>query len=281
MPIVRTALLAAALAAAPGHSPAHPPAAPRPARALTVVARDFAFEAPDTVTAGFTEIRLESRGSELHHLMMFRLDAGKTLGDLLGAFKAGGPLPAWAHAVGGPNAPAPGADAVTAVNLTPGAYALVCVIPSPDGTPHVMKGMTRALTVVPPRGAAARVSGASVPAPDVTMTLSDYAFTVSRPLTAGSHVVRVVNQAAQPHEVFFARLAPGKTVRDAAAWVEKMDGPPPMQPMGGATDVEHGRWNDVRLTLTPGEYALYCFVPDAKDGKPHVAHGMMKQFTVR
>ena len=32
--------------------------------------------------------------------------------------------------------------------------------------------------------------------------------------------------------------------------------------------------------LTPGNYALLCFVPDAKDGKPHLEHGMVKQFKI-
>ena len=32
--------------------------------------------------------------------------------------------------------------------------------------------------------------------------------------------------------------------------------------------------------LTAGEYALMCFVPDSKDGKPHFAHGMMKTIKV-
>jgi hypothetical protein len=27
------------------------------------------------------------------------------------------------------------------MNLTPGNYALICLIPSPDGVPHVAKGM--------------------------------------------------------------------------------------------------------------------------------------------
>jgi uncharacterized cupredoxin-like copper-binding protein len=32
--------------------------------------------------------------------------------------------------------------------------------------------------------------------------------------------------------------------------------------------------------FAPGNYALICFVPDAKDGKPHFTHGMMQQITV-
>jgi len=33
--------------------------------------------------------------------------------------------------------------------------------------------------------------------------------------------------------------------------------------------------------FTPGNYILMCFLPDAKDGKPHLAHGMTKQITVK
>ncbi len=32
------------------------------------------------------------------------------------------------------------------------------------------------------------------------------------------------------------------------------------------------------VELTPREYGLICFLPDAQDGKPHVAHGTLKQF---
>lgn len=273
--------LAAALAATPA-----PPAAPEasaPVRTLTITARDYAFDAPDTVMAGRTLVRLANKGPELHHAFLIRLDEGKTMADLAAALKAGGPPPAWAHDVGGPNAPVPGGTSTVVVTLQPGSYALLCVIPSPDGTPHVMKGMARPITVVRPRTAVptAAERPATVREPDVTMRLDDYAFTTSKPLTAGRHVLRVTNGARQPHEVFVAKLAPGKTARDLAVWVEKMQGPPPGTPMGGTASMASGESNDVLLDLTAGEYGLYCFVPDAKDGKPHIAHGMLRQITVR
>ena len=34
------------------------------------------------------------------------------------------------------------------------------------------------------------------------------------------------------------------------------------------------------VDLPAGNYALLCFIPDAKDGKPHLEHGMVKPFTV-
>jgi hypothetical protein len=36
----------------------------------------------------------------------------------------------------------------------------------------------------------------------------------------------------------------------------------------------------VTIDFTPGDYALVCFLPDAKDGKPHFTHGMVKQIHV-
>jgi hypothetical protein len=37
----------------------------------------------------------------------------------------------------------------------------------------------------------------------------------------------------------------------------------------------------VPVDLEPGQYGLICFIPDAKDGKPHSAHGMTETLTVR
>jgi hypothetical protein len=88
---------------------------------------------------------------------------GKTAADLFAALKAGGPPPKWVHEVGGPNAPAPGRTSAAVVDLAPGTYAFICVIPSPDGTPHVAKGMARPFTVVaePRVRPAANVGGAA------------------------------------------------------------------------------------------------------------------------
>lgn len=273
-------LAAAAFSVAAPHT-RHAPAP----RVVTIVARDYAFEAPDTITAGRTEVRLVNRGPEAHHAYIMRFDGGKGLNDLMAALRAGGPLPSWTHDVGGPNSPVPGGTSVAVVDLTPGTYAILCVIPSADGTPHVMKGMSHAFTVVNDTRtrttALASAPRAKVGAPDITVDLADYAFALSRPLTRGHHVIRVRNTASQSHEMFVARLAPGKNAQDAMAWIESPKGPPPLMPLGGTVGLAHGVSNDIALDLTPGEYALFCFIPDAKDGKPHVAHGMVKPFTVR
>jgi hypothetical protein len=134
--------------------------------------------------------------------------------------------------------------------------------------------MSRPITVT---GTA--VTAGTIPG-DIEMKLTDYAFVLSTPLTAGSHVVRVVNDAQQTHEVQVVRLAPGKTAMDVAKWIDKQQGPPPGEPLSGVSGLGVGMSASFPLTLTPGEYALLCFVPDAKDGKPHVAHGMLQQIKV-
>ena len=89
------------------------------------------------------------------------------------------------------------------------------------------------------------------------------------------------NAGPQMHEIVLARLAPGKTIADLGAWIKGGEkGPPPASFLGGASPMEPGANNVFTVDLTPGNYALLCFLPDAKDGKEHLEHGMAKQLTV-
>lgn len=244
-------------------------------RVITVVARDFAFQAPDEVPAGLVTIQLQNRGSNLHHMAIVKLDEGKTLQDLFAAMQGGGAPPAWAHDMGGPNAPDPGSDANATLFLEPGSYALLCFVDIPDHVPHVMKGMAKPLRVTPAvvPAAARAITG------DVTMTLSDYTFTVSKPITRGVHTIRVENPAAQSHEVELVKLAPGKTLQDLMSWIANPQGPPPGSAIGGIAGMQHGAVQSFTYDFVPGTYGLICFLP-GPDGRPHFMHGMMQEFTV-
>lgn len=186
------------------------------------------------------------------------------------------PPPPWIHEVPGPNSPAPGGEATLMQELAPGNYALLCFIPSADGMPHVMKGMAKGLTVIPASG-----TPAAAPAADVNVTMTDYAWQITPAITAGKHVIKLENDAPQPHEIFLVKLLPGKTAADLATWVEKQQGPPPGMPVGGSSGLQKGTVAYLPVDLEAGEYGVFCFLPDAKDGKPHVAHGMMTQITVK
>lgn len=245
---------------------------------ITVHAKDFAYVGPKTIKPGLTTFRLVNDGKELHHLSIVKLARGKTMADYADALKLHGAPPSWAVDVGGPNPAGPGGVAMATLALDAGEYVMICFIPSPaEKAPHAMKGMINSFTV-----AGARNKSTARKA-DVTMRLNDYSFTMSKPLTRGKHVINVVNDAEQPHEVVIVKLNPGKTVGDLANYVEVelMKGPPPGTPAGGMALLSKGRSGTFPVDLTPGTYGLICFVPDAKDGKAHSMHGMQSQFEVR
>lgn len=263
--------------AAPGARAANAPAfvALPGANVVTVVANDYAFEMPERLPAGLTTVRFRNKGKEFHHLMVVKLEEGKTIEDVMNIFKQQGPPPKWARPVGGPNAPAFDGETVFTSVLEAGNYVALCVIPSPGGPPHVMKGMIKAFTVTP------SARKAPTPKADVRIALSDYDVTLSKPLTAGRHVVALTNTGAQSHEIFIAHLAPGKTAMDMAKFAENPVGAPPGMPMGGITDILPGDTVYLQMDVKAGEYAFICFTPDNKDGKPHLLHGMIKQIVVK
>ncbi|HEU4584792.1 MAG TPA: hypothetical protein VFR95_03535, partial [Gemmatimonadaceae bacterium] len=241
-----------------------------------VVARDYAFQMPDTIPSGPTTFDLRNEGKEPHHLMLYRLDEGKTVRDAFAALEAGGAHPAWMHAAGGPNAVPNGGESVATVLLAPGSYVAFCHVKSRDGRIHFMKGMLKGMTVTP---AAARVVAS--PAPDITVTLRDYSFEFSKPPTRGKHLVAVTNVGSQRHELILSLLQPGKTSRDFVTWLDTQNGPPPVTPYGGITDIEPGRTVVIPVELKAGDYSVVCRVRDAGDDAPHDRHGMLMDLEVR
>ena len=248
---------------------------------VTVTATDYAFQAPDTIAAGRTTFHLVNKGPDMHHVWLIKLEQGKTLKDLVEATKTPGPLPKWAVEVGGPNTPMPGGESWATLDLEAGRYVMACVIPAKtDGQPHFMKGMVKEVAVTARRGV--QQAGKTVaPAADVVMTLDDYDFRMSSPITTATKSIRLRNVAEQTHEAILIKLDPGTTVQQFLGAMEKPQGPPPGALIGGITGIAKGRTVDIPTSFTPGDYALICFVPDAKDGKPHLAHGMVKQFSVK
>ena len=241
---------------------------------VNVVAKEYKYEMPDSLPAGPTLFQFTDNGNQLHHMTLVKLEQGKTLADFTAL--PPGPPPKWAVFMGGPNTPLPhGGQDEDIVDLTAGNYAVICVIPDKDGKPHMMKGMAKALTVMPSSQAL------TIPSSDLTLTLSNYSFAFSTPPAAGKHIITIVNKGSQPHEAEIFRLMPGKKGEDIANWVfTGMQGPPPGAPVAGITPEAPGKKNTLLIDLKSGDYALICFMPDAKDGKPHATHGMIYNFKV-
>jgi len=258
-----------------------PPAGARAASpagtALAYTATDYGFSGPTQAPAGAVTFTLKNAGKEPHHLVVLRLEQGRTYDSLVAALKKPGRPPAWIHPVSGPNGISAGEEANAQLVLEPGPHAVICFVPTAEGIPHFAKGMMSPLEVTAGDGA----PHAELPPADIVLTLSDYTFTMSAPLTSGRHVIEVRNGAAQMHEVVLARLHPGKTAAQLAEYqTGGRKGEEPGTYIGGASPMGPGDHARFVVDLPPGHYGLICFVPDAGDGKPHTAHGMIKDLTV-
>jgi hypothetical protein len=264
-----------------GAAAASPGVTQSAANTVHIIAKDYAFDAPAQVSAGLTTFHMMNQGKEPHQAGLIKLTDGKTVDDFMAAMKSmqpNTPPPAWLVFAGGPNAAAPGGTSEATQILEPGNYVLICFIPSTDGVPHAMKGMVRGLVV-----AASTAAPAAEPTPTSTMTLSDYKFVLSQPMKTGQNVIRVENAGPQPHEVVLFKIPPGKTAKDFEAWLptaEKNPIPPGI-PMGGVVTLSTGQHSFFDANLDAGEYVLVCFVGDAKDSKPHFAHGMVQSFKIQ
>ena len=113
------------------------------------------------------------------------------------------------------------------------------------------------------------------------MRLVDFDFDIQGELRPGLTTFRVENAASQPHEVFLFALERGATAQQALAWLENPQGPPPFSAQGGVAFLSSGQANNFSVRLRAGDYGLICFIPDATDGRPHFAHGMIRQITIR
>ncbi|MEX1186869.1 MAG: hypothetical protein WEA80_09795 [Gemmatimonadaceae bacterium] len=77
-----------------------------------------------------------------------------------------------------------------------------------------------------------------------------------------------------------------RTVASAAALIltgaafTEIHDQPPGSFLGGVSGLSSRERAYFTADLRPWTYTLVCFVPDHKDGKPHIAHGMFRDITV-
>lgn len=246
-------------------------------REILIKATDFSFEAPKVIEGGLVAVTMENDGAELHHLQLARLRDGVTL-DQVQKVLTEGPeeaLFALVEWIGGPSLVSPGGRSRVVLNIPEGQYLLLCFVASPDGVPHFAQGMAVPLTVT------ASSTDVSEPKADVSVTLTDFAFTMPAQIEAGKQIWKVTNKGAQPHEIPVARLMPGKTLQDALRFLQAPEGAPPFEFVGGLQALDSGRTGWAELDLPPGEYIALCFVPDPASGKAHIELGMVASFQVR
>jgi hypothetical protein len=270
------------------------------AHLVEVIARDYAFDAPDEIPSGWTTFRLKNEGKEHHFLLLQHLPEGKTLeayideigqpfdsvwhelqggldkaeaGALLGQL-----LPEWWASVkqmGGPGFVAPGGVAETSVKLEPGTYVMECYVKTADGKFHGMLGMTRELTVTE------EDSGAPEPEADLAIGLSSFEMAIDGDMTAGEQTVAVHFQEhpefSLGNDVHVVRLDDDTDLNEVIAWMDWMNleglrAPAPAAFLGGAHEMPVGHTSYFTVDLAPGRYA---WIAESAADK-----GMVREFAI-
>jgi hypothetical protein len=258
-----------ALAGAPG----------RPAVTLTIT--DSSLSIPATVPAGYTAITIVNNGTIPHEASFVRVNTGVTIERLIAAAQASinSQDPAdfvaflqVAQFYGGVSGVEPGTSNQVVLNLTPGTYAVA-------DTAGFQEGLFASFTVAGPP------SDVAPPLADATITQRDFAFDAPATIPAGTRTLEVRNTGAQSHELHLAKLDPGHTLQDVLEAVQQSgpDTPPPPW-AHDVTSVDAqgpGLTQWVTLNLTPGTYAMLCFLPDVITERPHALEGMVNSFTVQ
>lgn len=128
------------------------PKAPEPRTVGEVILKDFSFELPPTFTSGRGIFKVTNRGPQPHELGLAKLAEGKTLADFQDflqqagkALASGTPLPGPPpfEDSGGIGPMASGTSGFVFLNLEPGNYVALCLVPDTGkgGMPHAAEGM--------------------------------------------------------------------------------------------------------------------------------------------
>jgi hypothetical protein len=251
---------------------------------VEIAAVDYSFESPDTIPSGWTTLRFDNQGREVHFVSLWRLPDGKTLADyeaeVLPAFGAayqpleagtidkeeagrilGERLPAWfveTRSLGGVGFTSPGHMAETIVPLEPGVYVMECYVKTAEGAYHGALGMLKQLVVTEAS------TGGEEPTGDAEITLTNAGIQAPSTLSAGRHTI-AVRFVEHPeyglgNDVHVARMEEGTdpvAVTDWMDWmnVEGLRDPAPVEFLGGLHEMVTGATGYFIVDLAPGRYA--------------------------
>ena len=252
--------------------------------AVTIVARDYAFDMPATLPAGLVSLTLKNEGAVNHHAIFTQVEDGTTLEQMQAMLASdgeddtgqGGDQLVFAL----PDTD-PGSSNEATVTLAPGTWAVFSVSMGDmaDPTPDWAKGSLNLFTVED------RASDAAAPQPDLVLTVGADDADMPAELQAGPHTIQVVNASGQADGwAFFIKLEGDATVADILAMFDALfsgQEPAKMAEFHAVGGLMMGyNLSDSFYTtvdFAPGNYAVITSI--GVEGFPY--SGLAKSFTVK
>jgi len=271
---------------AAGSEPQQRVPSPAPTADFTIVAGDYYLKVPRTIPSGWRTVRFHNEGRDFHHAIFLKVASPQAAQTALTALDGwredlDQPVPA-ALSMGGvegsftpaPDGDRPGEDTYSVVDLQPGWYLVICMIPT-DHRLHVNRGMHALLRVVTAR------NSERAPAPDATLRAAEYAYTLTpRSLAPGWRLVEVLNTGMAEHVAEVVRLKTGHGVAEIFAAQGSPSADPVESTSGGSTRLGPGAHAFMWLHLTPGTYVVQCPLQSG-DHQSHLRHGMVTDLVVQ
>lgn len=244
---------------------------------VEIVGTDYAFTAPASLPAGRTTFRFANKGKVRHELNISRLKKGVSIERFLAAVRADQTVQPLIEGPVGVLFAQPGERSQGALSVDLGkgeTYAIICIFRDSAGAKrHYDLGMNKIVRV--------EDAQAIAPLPQIptdTIIATDYAFQYPRQIAPGRHTFLLRNEGKQRHELDFALLKKGVTLKHLQE-VEKSGGNVDSL-FEGSFGLLHGRpgqeilGNLVIDMLPDREYVIACFFKDDPKSPEHYMLGM-------
>ena len=114
----------------------------------------------------------------------------------------------------------------------------------------------------------------------VEVGANEYSFEFPDDIKSGKTAFEMVNEGDEIHILGFGKLKEGATFQQVKEAIERGEDDPGLLEDEGITGIAGPDASaTTNAELTAGSYVAYCFLP-APDGTPHLAKGMLVEFTV-
>jgi hypothetical protein len=238
---------------------------------VTISMHDYAYAVSGTLAAGGS-VELKNEGNELHMVGIGKLKAGATVAQVRDAMAKASPDQEGdptggliEEQIGWPGGfVTPGHDVtLSAANLQPGTYALICFLPTEgSGEPHFTKGMISELDV------ASGSSAVEAAKPDATYKVAPgQPMTGPATLTAGKHTIEVtgdVDISKQEPQLVRAKTpdqTPDQINDEINKYFGALEGNTPPPKGSGKAVAENIMWAGFDLNSTKSVTFTYDFEP--------------------